>query len=182
MKDIYRKYFQKSFNFLYPLLGFSKNKFCKPHQTFIEWEGVYTKDDKKLICVYKRNDSEQWKEFEKSMLIEHEMLDCCIPIDDKIVVYVFDLNTFRDDYEHFLNGRYSKMSKLAKQRITSYYGIHTPEWVFMESYIFPESYFEKYSEILSIDVEILKRVGELCEVYTPEKEICTIKHPETHII
>ena len=180
MKDIYRKYFQKSFTFLYPLLQVMKKKY-KPSQTYIEWEGVYDKDARKLICIYKREDSEEWREFEMDKLMNHPMLDSCMPLDDNRVVYVFDYNIYRDDYDNFIKGKYSKLSTHAKTLLTSYYGIHTPEWIFVESYVFPESYFDKYAEILGIDVKILKEVGELCEVYDSEKEKCTVKHPEINL-
>ena len=180
MKDIYRKYFQKSFTFLYPLLEVVKKKY-RPSQTYIEWEGVHTKDDRKLICIYKRENSKEWCEFEKEELINHPMLDYCIPVDDNVVVYVFDYNIYKDDFDNFVNGKYSKFSTLAKKLLTTYYRIHTPEWVFVESYVFPESYFDKYAEILGIDVKLLKQVGELCEVYDSEKEVCTVKHPEINL-
>jgi hypothetical protein len=180
IKDIYRKYFQKSFSFLYPLLEISKKSY-KPSQTYIEWEGLYSKDSRKLICIYKREDSEKWREFEKEVLINHPMLDYCLPFDENKVVYVFDFNIYRDDFDNFIDGKYSKMSTHAKKLLTSYYGIHTPEWVFIESYLFPESYFDKYAEILMIDVQLLKEVGELCEVYDSEKELCTVKHPEINL-
>jgi hypothetical protein len=181
INDIYRKYFQKSFTFLFPLLGFKKRFKFKPVQTYIAWEGVYDKDSRKLICIYNREDSEQWRAFEREHLISHKMLDYCLPFDENSVIYVFDFNIFKDDFDHFINGKYSKMSKHAKQLLTDYYGIHTPEWVFIESYLFPESYFNKYAEILEIDVKELIKVGELCDMYNPEKETCTIKHPEIHL-
>ena len=44
--------------------------------------------------------------------------------------------------------------------------------------MFKQLYFERYSEILGVDIEILKKVGELCEIYDEEKEICQIKNPQ----
>ena len=81
MNDLYRKYFQKSFTFLYPLLGFKKRNKHKPIQTYVMWEDVYNKDARKLICVYKRDDSEEWRTFEREHLVTHYMLDYCLPID-----------------------------------------------------------------------------------------------------
>jgi hypothetical protein len=51
----------------------------------------------------------------------------------------------------------------------------------MESYLYPEKYFKKYAEILMIDVDILKKVGELCEKYDQEKEVYTTPHPEIQV-
>jgi hypothetical protein len=50
------------------------------------------------------------------------------------------------------------------------YGVHTPEWVYIESFIFPEKYFAVYANILNIDEDLLRAVGELCEGYNREKE------------
>lgn len=181
MNDLYRKYFQKSFTFLFPLLEFKKKSKYKPEQTYLVWEGVYNKDARKLICVYKREDSEEWKAFEREELVTHKMLDYCLPVDNDCVVYVFDFNIYKDDYDNFLEGKYSKISNYAKQLLNKYYGIHTPEWVFIESYLFPESYFDKYAQILGVNVKELIKVGELCDKHDTEKETCTIKHPEIHL-
>jgi len=181
MNDIYRKYFQKSFTFLYPLLRIKKRSKFKPFQTYIIWEGIHDENARKLICIYDREDSEQWATFEKEELISHMMLDYCLPLDKSKIAYVFDFNIFKDDFDNFINGKYSKMSKHAKQILTDYYGIHTPEWVFIESYVFPEVYFDKYAEILEIDVKNLKKVGELCDMYDPEKEKCPAKYPEINL-
>jgi hypothetical protein len=181
MNDLYRKYFQKSFTFLYPLLEFKKKTKHRPFQTYVTWEGVHDESARKLICVYKRENTDSWRTFEKEELINHRMLDYCLPIDAENIIYVFDFNIFKNDYDNFINGKYSKMSTRAKQLLTNYYGIHTPEWVFVESYVFPEAYFDKYAEILEIDVRELKKVGELCDKLDPEKENCTLKHSEFHL-
>jgi hypothetical protein len=176
--DIYRKYFQKSYNFLYPLLGLKKHKTHKPSQTYIEWEDVCDFTSRKLICVFKRQDTPEWKHFEMNYLIAHSMLDHCVPIDENTIAYVFDLNSKAEDFDAFCNGQYSRFSSDAKKMLSNYYGVHTPEWVFMESYVYPEKYFKKYAEILLIDVDILKKVGELCEKYDQVKEVYTTPHPE----
>ena len=179
--DIYRKYFQKSYNFLYPLLGLKKHKTHKPSQTYIEWEGVCDITSRKLICVFKRHDTPEWQQFEKEYLITHRMLDHCVPIDQDTIVYVFNMNIKRNDFDAFCNGKYSQFSADSKKMLSTYYGIHTPEWVFMESYVYPEKYFTKYASILMIDVEILKKVGELCEKYDQTREMCIIAHPEIQV-
>jgi hypothetical protein len=179
--DIYRKYFQKSYNFLYPLLGFKKHKNHKPTQTYIEWENVCDITSRKLICVFKKLDTPEWQNFEKEYLITHSMLDYCIPIDEQTIAYVFNFNSKADDYDAFCNGQYSKISIQSKKMLGNYYGVHTPEWIFMESYLYPEKYFKKYADILKIDIEILKNVGELCEKYDQTKEVYHADHLELKI-
>lgn len=178
INDLYRKYFQKSFTFLYPLLEFKKSVKQKPLQTYIVWSDVYDTSSRKLICVYKKEDTDQWRTFEREELLNHRMLDYCLPAHDENIVYVFDFNIYKEDFDNFINGKYSKMSKRAKQILTSYYGIHTPEWVFVESYLFPESYFDKYAEILQVDVNELKKVGELCDMLDFEKETYLVENSE----
>jgi hypothetical protein len=173
--EIYQQYFQKSFCFLYPFLGFHRTKDPKPDQTYLEWpDECLTIDDKKLICVYKKDNTEKWNTFEKSKLITHRMLHSCVLVDDTTVVYIFDLNHMAADYEIFLNGKYSKLSANAKKMITDFYGIHTPEWVYIESFMFPAKYYKDYAKILKVDVDLLKEVGELCNKYNPNSEICKL--------
>lgn len=172
--DVYRKYFQKSTNFLYPILGFKKNKIHRPVNTFLVWPGVCDITSRRLICVYKKDDSPEWMKFEKDSLIPHRMLDQIHVIDDSTVVYVFDFNTHAEDYDAFMQGKYSKMTANSKKIMSNYYGVHTPEWVYMESYLYPEKYFKVYAKILGMELEDLKQVGELCEKIDPEKETCEI--------
>jgi len=171
IKDVYRNYFQKSYNFLYPLLGLKKHKTNKPLQTYITWENVCDVKSRKLICVFKIQDTPEWKHFEKEYLITHNMLDECLLIDENTIAYIFNFNIKSEDYDAFISGKYSKISTNSKKMLSTYYGVHTPEWIFMESYLYPEKYFKTYAEILKIDVELLKNVGELCEKYDEEKEM-----------
>lgn len=169
IKDVYRDYFQKSFTFLYPLLKFKRKKHPRPKQTYMFWPG-HPVDSKMLYCHYEKEDTEKWKTFEQYNLIAHERLVECIVLDDSNIVYVFDMNDFSEDYERVIEGKYSKISREAKKRISDYYGVHTPEWVYIESFLFPSKYFGLYAEILQIEEEKLKEVGELCQKYDPVKE------------
>lgn len=174
ISQIYRGYFQKSHTFLFPLLGFKKNARFKPEQTYISWTGIINPQDRRLVCVYKREDSEAWKSFESDILIAHKMLDYCVPIDDNTVVYVFDFNSMKEDFDAFLNGKFSTFSSSSKKAITEYYGTHTPEWVYIESFLFPAKYYKQYAEILNLDVNLLQDVVELCEKYDEQKEQCEL--------
>ena len=40
----------------------------------------------------------------------------------------------------------------------------------MNSFLFPEKWFKRYAEILDVSEELLKEVGELCDVPNPQKE------------
>ena len=53
LKNIYKKYFQKSKIFLYPLLGIKKGITFVPNETYMSWDNLYTINDNKLILLYK---------------------------------------------------------------------------------------------------------------------------------
>lgn len=178
ISEIYKKYFQKSFTFLYPLLGFKRTKHPRPVQTYICWQGTgFTADKRKLICVFKKQDTEEWKTFEANYLVTHKMLEQIVPIDDITVVYVFDLQSFAADYDNFINGKYSLLSAQVKKLLTDYYGTHTPEWVYIESFLFPAKYFKQYADILNMEERVLREVGELCDLLDITKETCTVQVP-----
>ena len=171
IKSLYKDYFQKSYTFLYPLLGFKKKSTpFKPVQTYVSWPGEVATTDRKLICVYEIQDTQSWHDFETKALLCHPMLDYVQKVDDNHMVYVFDLHTFKNDFDKFLNGKYSTFSQDAKKYISDYYGIHTPEWVYIESFLFPKKYFKSYAEILLVSVNSLEKVGELCNKMNEEKE------------
>jgi hypothetical protein len=172
MNDLYKKYFQKSHTFLYPILRFHKTKHPRPKQTYTIWKNVYTDSDKKLICVYIIENSESWKHFELNNLMTHSMLETSIKISATEIAYVFDFSipTILEDFDMFIAGKYSKFSNSTKKLITAYYGIHTAEWVYIESYIHPKKYFKLYADLLGTEVEILEETGELCEKPNFEKE------------
>lgn len=171
IKSLYKDYFQKSYTFLYPLLGFKKKSTpFKPVQTYVSWPGEVATTDRKLICVYEIQDTQSWHDFETKVLLSHPMLDAVEKIEDSKIAYIFDLHTFKNDFDKFLNGKYSTFSQDAKKHISDYYGIHTPEWVYVESFLFPKKYFKSYAEILLVPVNSLEKVGELCNKMNEEKE------------
>lgn len=181
LNEIYRKYFQKSTSLLYPILGFKKHQHPAPLRTYVSWDGIYDVTDRKLMVVYEVKDTPAFKKFEEQMLQKHKLLHEIIQISDDIVIYVFDFNhTHTSDYDTFIQGRYSALSKEAKTNISTYFGMNTPEWIHIESYIFPEKYFKIYAEILDCDEDLLRNVGELCAKYDVEQEQCSypilVKH------
>ena len=49
---LYKKYFQKSKIFIYPLLDIKRGTQIVPSETYLAWNDLYSPEDKKLICVY----------------------------------------------------------------------------------------------------------------------------------
>jgi hypothetical protein len=76
-----------------------------------------------------------------------------------------------------IDGRYSRLSELFKKNILTFFGEdNVTEYI--ESYLYPEYYFDEYATILDVDQESLKIVGELCDKPDIEKEtlICKTKN------
>jgi hypothetical protein len=96
-------------------------------------------------------------------------------VEDDKGVYVFDLKKSKDDFDLFLQGRYSKMSAIHKKIVKSYYGVYSSNFVYVESFLNPEKYFAIYSEILGVDAEELRKVGELCSLPDMEMERLVIE-------
>lgn len=176
MKDIYTRYFQKSATFLYPILGMKKSKHPKPRQTYITWGDKISVNDRVLICLYDRDDTDEWLRFEANVLMTHPMLMDSVIVDDEQILYLFDFNVpnSKEDFDNFVNGKYSKISDNGKKLITDYFGIHSAEWIYIESYIHPHKYFKIYADILKVDVNEIKKVGELCDKYNSQKENCSV--------
>jgi hypothetical protein len=176
MKEIYKEYFQKSTTFLYPMLGMKKSKTPKPRQTYISWGDDIHYTDRKLVVLYDREDSDQWKRFEANILMTHPMLMDSVIVSDEQIIYIFnfDVPEYREDFDNFINGQYSQFSNNAKKKITDYFGIQSPEWIFIESYIHPKKYFQTYADILEVEVATIQKAGELCDKFNSEKEKCTV--------
>jgi hypothetical protein len=168
--QLYSKYFQKSQTFLYPLLELKNDREMRPLSTYVAWKDMFTPKDRKLICLYRKTNTEAWKNFEKTRLLNHKLLDFCQELDGNKIAYVFDMNCMARDYDSFLDAKYSRFSDDTKKRLTAFYGITTPEWVHIESFIFPEKYHEIYASLLGVDVKLIKENNELCSPYDLVKE------------
>ena len=49
-------------------------------------------------------------------------------------------------------------------------GVFTDNYVYVDSYLFSEKYFSLYADLLGVDENLLKEVGELCSPPDLEKE------------
>lgn len=173
ISKLYGKYFQKSRSFLYPILGIKKSSYISPSGTYISIEGMIIPEDEKLICTFKKDNSEGFESFENQMLITNPLFIRKMEMEDHYI-YIFDLEIYRDDYFNFLMGRYSKFSPHLKRTIKNYYGEKSAEYEVIETYLFPEKFFELYAKLLDVDIDIIKKTGELCDPYHEQKEILKI--------
>jgi hypothetical protein len=174
LEKLYNKYFQKSKSFLYPLLGIKKNSPFNPAGTYLCIDGMIPVDDIKLICSFEENSSEEFQKFENNMLTTNPLYHSKIKIPG-YNLYVFDLDVYQNDWMNFMLGKYSKLSNVVKRAIKTYFGENSAEYKYIETYLFPEKYFEQYAQLLQVDLITLKKIGELCNPCDLEKE--TLKIP-----
>lgn len=173
IKGIYNKYFQKSKSFLYPALGIKKNSPFKPLGTYVAIEGLINPEDVRFICTFAKDESEEFKNFEIDMLIKNPLFIEKIDLED-FNAYVFDYEIYSNDWMSCILGTYSKLSTVLKKAIKSHYGANSSEYEYMSTYLFPEEYYETYATFLDVDVDVLKKIGELCNPLDLDKETLKI--------
>ena len=182
IKSVYNKYFQKSKVFLYPLLGIKRGTKIIPSETYIAWNDNVKAEDMKLVCLYHPSKNDDYLNYEKKVLLKHSRL-CDIGLIDKDnKIFVFDFSDIKNDWNNFINGKYSKISKENKSKILSFFDKNSANYVYMKSYLSPDKYFEDYAECLGVEVEFLQNVGELCGKPDIEKETLIMKEAEKEII
>jgi hypothetical protein len=172
---LYRKYFQKSKIFIYPVLGIKRGVSVLPSETYISWGTSYTTEDMKLICKYHIRTDNEYKDFEKNVLLKHNRLCDYVTVDNDTAIFTFDFSDLKEDWTHFINGRYSKINTELKRTILNYFAKSSGNYAYIESYLFPDKYFKKYAELLDVTEEFLKSVGELCSKPDLEKEMLLIE-------
>ena len=175
IEKLYDKYFQKSRSFLLPILGYKKSSQFKPIQSYLAWDNVFSIEDRKLIVVYKNYKTKEWNKFLLELMNNQMFNDYHETEDENVVVLSFDLNCISQDYQYVLEGKYSKLSKLLKKSIRDFYTYSSPEWAYMEAFLFPERHVETYSKLLDVKEEHIKFSGELCNLPDLEKETLKLK-------
>lgn len=169
IKSLYRDYFQKSRVFLYPVLETKRSESTTPVDTFISWEGKFSREERKLICTFYLRSDAEFKLFEKVKLFGNPMFQDFKEGENGMGIYMFDLKEFGSDWDLFLKGQYSKMSIEVKNRIKRHYG-NTPNGVYADSFINPQKYYPIYADLLGVKLETLNG-GELCDHPDFEKEL-----------
>lgn len=169
INSIYKKYFQKSKIFIYPLLDIKRGTEIVPSETYLAWNNSYSPEDKKLICIY-NTDSIDYKEFERSIILKHSRLHEYVKINDTQAVCVFDFSDLGLDWNRLINGKYSQLTDNTKRKIINFFDKHSGNYVYVTSYMFPKSFFKRYAELLDVPISLLEEVGELCDKPNLEKE------------
>ena len=167
---LYRKYFQKSKIFLYPLLDIKRGTSVVPSETYVSWTNTYTTEDMKLVCVYKSRTDSEYLNFEKQVLLKHNRISNYIKIDSENTVFIFDFSDLKNDWTYFITGKYSRMSPRIKNKIVDFFDKNSGNYEYVKSYLFPEKYYEDYAKILDCPIELLMSVQELCDKPNLDKE------------
>jgi len=173
IKQLNKKYFQKSTFFLYPLLKIPKT--VVPIVTYIQWDNYFSLEDKVIICKFDKFSTESEKKTEIEHLIKHPLYLDYYELEDDTLVYVFSIKSFDKVIELFLKGEYSKFPESIKERIISFYKPESVTRSYMKSYLYPEFFYEVYSELLDVPIDLLKSTKELATPPNLEKESMKIK-------
>lgn len=172
LSSVYRKYFQKSQVFIYPLLGIQRGAAFIPEKSYIAWQQNETApEDKKLICVYTNENPDVFESFCKTVLLKHPRLFGYVKINTTTTVFTFDFSDLDADWTCFLEGKYSQMNKSLKSKILNFFDQSSGNYAYVNSYLFPEKHFSEYARLLDTSEELLKTVGELCSKPDLEKEM-----------
>lgn len=173
IKAIYKKYFQKSKIFIYPLLDIKRGTFIIPNETYVNLNDTHSYKDMKLICLYEMSDTKNMN-LNKEKLLKHNRLVEHIELDNNANLFIFDFSDLIDDWKKFINGKYSKLDEKLKRKILNYFDKNSGNYAYIKSYLYPEDFFNDYAVLLNVDNEMLEKVGELCDKPDLEKETLTI--------
>jgi hypothetical protein len=184
IKKLYSRYFQKSKSFLVPALGLRKITPFPFTQSYLTWDGHYELKDYNLILRYESSRGPSWDKYLLETIMANSMFNEYHELQDGSVAISFDLHSYKTDYELVTLGKYSGISSELKSKIRLYYGYNSPEWGYMESFLFPKKYFTMYAKALDVDEKFLRQIGELCDKpsLTQEKLKINAKHNDVDSI
>lgn len=179
IKSLYKDYFQKSRIFLYPKLDIKKGVSVTPVETYINWKNNYDFNDMKLCCLYHLRNDDEFRNFEKSKLINNKYFHDFKQVEDNKGVYVFDFSQLKYDWKCFVGGKYSQMTPEHKKCIHKFIG-ESEKLPYIDSFLNPDKYFKHYAEMINVKEKLLREVGELCDPPNIEREtlIISVKNLE----
>lgn len=212
------KYFSKADSFILPLTGLSKAS-PFPIRSFLFWED-YSIEEFKLVVTYTYDNKERFLEYcRKSvfpvldkngyLLESYDFENQAIITSDEdkegkpelkytpfeyLSVFVLDLGEWGMDIEMFLVGKYSKLSKKAKELVDTFHTyfkkgvenhpvhihaiIHPNETIKVdkgeESILGKLTPIEYVAKNYGLDLSDLQEIGELGSIYNISKETLTI--------
>lgn len=174
IKSLYKEYFQKSRVFIYPALDIKRGVSVTPIETYMSWKGIYSLSDAMFCCLYHLRKDEEFITFEKNKLLGNKMFHDFKQVDTDKGVYVFNYQNMYEDWCNISKGKYSKISNDHKRKIRQYIGLTNGNLPYVDSFLYPEKHFQLYAEIIGVDENLLKEVGELCDLPNQELECLDI--------
>lgn len=169
INELYKKYFQKSKIFMYPLLGIVRGNVI-PDEVYFSISDKYKPQDRKLVLVYDPKMDLKYETFKEDSLVNHKLLLEWFEDHNGNEIFVFDMSAFASDWDLFLAGKYSQMSLDVRSQILNFFEKKSANFAYLQSFLFPEKWFKRYAEILDVSEALLKEVGELCDKPNVEKE------------
>ena len=179
---MYKKYFQKSKVFLYPLLNIPKGQKFVPINTYLAWEDEINVNDMKFLCLYKQKENKIFLKFEEKYLLNNKLFDDYQKLDENMHLYIFDYSKYPNDWKALIKGKYSKFTNIFKKIITEFFDSSGNASNYIESYIYPSYYHDDIAEDLNVNIELLKTVWELCDKPNLEKETLKLKIVESTLL
>lgn len=182
LPSLWPKYIQKSRIYFYPLLRIRRGVSVTPINTYMTWENKFSLQDHKFIVVYHLREDKEFKEFEDQKLLNNPLFDTFYELEDDTGAYVFDFSDHRHDYKKIMHGKYSMLSDDYKRTILNFFKNHKKHHAYIESYLYPDKYFDNYAELLITDrvdkyqmKKLLESVGELCSLPDFSEEKLMVK-------
>lgn len=166
---------------MYPALDIKRGGSVTPTETYVSWKDNHRIEDAKLICKYHLRNDPEFISFEKTKLFGNKLFHDFKQPEPNVGIYVFDFGYMKADWQHFLEGKYSKFSVEHKKKIKTYTGFNSSDMPYVESFLEPTKYFRIYSEMMDVKETLLRSVGELCSAPNLEKETLEIPINNLHI-
>lgn len=167
---LHKDYFQKSRVFLYSSLGFKRGIRHVPEETYVKWKNYFDFEEHKLCLLYKDDKSSLFKEYEEKILIKHPQFYDCKNVENNRVVFIYDFSPYADDWKWFMHSKFSYFSEQHKKKILNFYGKDTPNYPYVESFLYPSKYYRLFADLLCIEQYHLETVKELCTKINKERE------------
>ena len=74
---------------------------------------------------------------------------------------MFDLSLFKKDILKFKEGKYSEFTEKTKEIIVLFFG--EKGTIEINTLLWPDYYYDEYSKMLDVDINVLMSVKELCD-------------------
>ena len=168
--NVYSKYFQKSKVFLYPLLNIPNSDENNPYMTYIA-SGTIKPEDYKIICLYRKTNNKDFRTYLNEVLKKNKHFENHVDLYTKQIV-IFNLQDYKEDFNLFINGKYSQLSLSAKSQIVKFYVVDKKRINYIESFLEPQHVHSDYAAYLDLPLHTIVETYEVCQKPNMIKEEC----------